>query len=294
MTRTILPSLALALALAPAAPAVAEDAPGGAAPTPGAITQQVGFDQKLGAQVPLDVTLVDEDGEPVRLSEFLGERPVILNLVYYRCPMLCNQVLQGLARSLKPIAMTPGQGFEIVTVSIDPKESPDLARRKKSAYIDFYGRPEAARGWHFLTCPDPAAIERLAASVGFRYVYNPKNGQYAHAAGIAVLTPEGAVSRYFFGIDHSPRDLKAALEAARGREVGSEVSNLLLLCYDYDPTTGRYTLTVMSVLRGLGLLTLAGMIALVAGLTLRERRRRAATPTAVPTTAAAHELRTDA
>jgi protein SCO1/2 len=281
MTRTAPTTLAFALALAVAAPAVAADRAGtGPAPTPGAITQQVGFDQNLGAQVPLDLTLVDEDGRKVRLADYFGGRPVILNLVYYQCPMLCNQVLQGLARSIKPIAMTPGDGFDIVTVSIDPTETADLARRKKSAYLEFYGRPEAAKGWHFLTAPDQATVARLASSVGFRYVYNPKNGQYAHAAGIVILTPEGKVSRYFFGIDHSPRDLKAALERAASRQVGSPVSNLLLLCYDYDPTTGQYTLTVMSVLRGLGVLTLAGMIALVTGLTLRERRRRAATPSA--------------
>lgn len=274
-TRTI--SLGLLLALALAASSARADAP---APTPGSITKDVGFDQKLGARVPLDLTLIDEQGREVALAEFFGKRPVILNLVYYQCPMLCNQVLQGLARSLKPVSMTPGTGFEIVTVSIDPTEAPELARRKKAAYIDFYGRPEAAAGWHFLTTPDQATVDRLADAVGFRYVYNPKTKQYAHAAGIVLLTPDGTVSRYFFGIDHSPRDLKAALQAAAGRQVGSPIANLLLLCYDYDPTTGQYTLTVMSLLRVLGTLTIVGMAVMLTVLTLRDRRKRAATPTA--------------
>jgi protein SCO1/2 len=287
MTRTSThrrsPALLLiaSLALIPAAHAQQV----GPAPTPGSITKEVGFDQKLGETVPLDLTFHDEQGRPVPLAQFFGQRPVILNLVYYQCPMLCSQVLQGLARSLKPVSLTPGSGFEIVTLSIDPTEGPDLAARKKAAYIDFYGRPEAAKGWHFLTTNDPKAIDRLADSVGFRYVYNPKTKQYAHAAGVVVLTPQGKVSRYFFGIDHSPRDLKAALEAAAGQHVGSPIANLLLLCYDYDPTTGQYTLTVMSVLRGLGLLTLLGMIGLITALTLRDRRRRSAGPT--PATASA-------
>ena len=201
----------LILALLPAS-ALAQRQP--YRPEPGTVTRAVGFDQHLGEKVPLDLALRDESGREVRLAEYFGRRPVILTLVYYRCPMLCGQVLQGLARSIKPLSMTPGQGFEIVTVSIDPTEGPALASKKKATYIDHYGRPQAASGWHFLTTPDQEAIDRLAAAVGFRYTYNPDTKQYAHAAGFTLLTPDGTISQYFFGIDIPPRNLQNALEAA--------------------------------------------------------------------------------
>lgn len=268
----LLPALLLALA----APARAQRQP--YAPRPGTVTRAVGFDQHLGRRLPLDLPLRDESGRAVRLGDYFGERPVILTLVYFECPMLCGQVLQGLARSLKPLSETPGEGFEIVTVSIDPTEGPGLASKKKAAFLDHYGRPEAAAGWHFLTTPDQAAIDRLAEAVGFRYTYNPESRQYAHAAGFTLATPDGTISQYFFGIEIPPRNLRTALEAAGARRVGSPISSLLLLCYDYDPATGRYTLTIMSVLRGLGVATLLGMSTLIVTLLVRERLGRAARP----------------
>lgn len=271
--RTTIPSLSLAatlLALAPAAWAEDRGEPA-AGLAPKRVAEAVGFDQKLGDKVPLDLAFRDESGREVRLADYFGRRPVLLNLVYFRCPMLCNQVLQGLTRALKPVAMTPGREFEVVTVSIDPGDTPDLASRKKDAYIEFYGRPESAAGWHFLTTTDRAAIDRLAESVGFRYTYDPRTKLFAHAAGTVILTPAGTISRYHFGIDPSPRDLDSSLRAAGEEKVGSPISRLLMLCYDYDPATGKYTLTVMSLLRVLGAFTALGMATLVIGLLVRER-----------------------
>ncbi len=255
-------------------------------PTPGALTRQVEFEQRLGESVPLDLSFRDESGRVVRLSDYLGKgRPVILTLVYYQCPMICNQLLQNLARSLKPIGATPGREFEIVTLSIDPKEAPELAARKKAAFLEFYGRPEAASGWHFLTTPDQAAIDRLAESVGFRYVYNPRNGQYIHAGGFVILTPEGKISQYALGLEYPPKALKSSIEAAGRGQVGGLVRQLVLLCYDYDPSTGTYTLAIMRLLRTLGVATIVGMATLILALTIRDRRRRSAPPAAVAPTA---------
>jgi protein SCO1/2 len=260
-----------ALLLALALPARGEDGGEPAGLAPKRISERVGFDQKLGEKPPLDLAFRDESGREVHLADYFGRRPVLLNLVYFRCPMLCNQVLQGLTRSLKPIGMTPGREFEVVTVSIDPKDDPDVAAKKKAAYVEFYGRPEAASGWHFLTTTDQAAIDRLAASVGFRYTYDLRTNQFAHAAGTVILTPDGTISRYHFGIDPSPKDLDLSLRAAGENKVGSPISRLLMLCYDYDPATGKYTLTVMSLLRVLGAATALGMATLVIGLLVRER-----------------------
>lgn len=254
--------------------------------TPGAAVSQVEFDQKLGAVIPLDLKFRDEEGREVALAQYFGKkRPVLLTLVYYQCPMICNQLLQNLARSLKPIGMTPGREFEIVTLSIDPSESPDLAARKKAAFIDFYGRPEAASGWHFLTTPDQAAIDKLAGSVGFRYVYNPRTKQYIHAGGFVVLTPEGQVSQYALGLEYPPRALQSSLETASRSEVGGLVRQLVLLCYDYDPASGTYTLAIMRLLRILGVATIVGLAALILTLIFRERRRRSAPPTTLPPSA---------
>lgn len=243
---------------------------------PGTITKSVGFDQRLGEKIPLDVTLRDETGREVMLAEYFGDRPVIFTLVYFRCPMICGQVLQGLARSIKPISMTPGSGYDIITISIDPTEGPELAAKKKAAYIEDYGRPEAAAGWHFLTTPDEKTIDRLASAIGFRYTYNPETTQYAHAAGYALLTPDGTISQYFFGIEIPSRNLQQSLEAAGASKVGSRIKQLLLFCYDFDPSTGKYSLTAMSILRTFAALTLAGIGILIVILLIRERFGRSA------------------
>ena len=258
----------------------AQAARDGGLPGPTTIQRDVGFDQKLGAQVPLDLEFLDSNGRSVRIGDYLGSRPAVLALVYHRCPMLCSEVLNGLVRGLRPVAQKVGVDFDVIVASIDPDEDPNLAARAKAKAIADYGRPESAPGWHFLRTDDPSTIDKLAGSVGFRFVKDPRTGQFWHAAGVVVLTPEGVVSHYDFGADYSPRDLQAGLRKADGGEVGSPIAKLLLLCYDYDPSTGRYTLTVMSVLRGLGIVTILALTFTIGGFLLAERRRRPMSPPA--------------
>jgi protein SCO1/2 len=235
------------------------------------ILDRVGFDQHLDAQVPLDLPFRDESGRTVRLGDYFGARPVILTLVYYRCPMLCGQELNGLARSLKPLSLDVGRDFEVITVSISPDETPDLAAAKKRAYMERYGRPGAERGWHFLT-GDAEAIASLARTVGFRYTYNPQTKLYAHAAGLAVLTPRGRIARYFYGIDFPAKDLQFALIEASAGKIGSPIARLLLLCYHYDAATGKYTLAVVALLRVLGTATALALGTYLVVMFRRERR----------------------
>ncbi len=246
---------------------------------PNDVVKDVGFDQHLGDSLPVDLMVVDEQGRSVPLASCLGGRPALFLLVYYRCPMLCNKTLMELARSLKPLSKTPGKDFDVIAVSIDPTEKPELASRKKAAVVDFYGRPETASGWHFLTAKQPT-IDALAKAIGFRYSYNPKTRQFAHAAGMVVLTPEGTISQYFFGLEYPAKSLQLALDRASGGKLGNPIAQVLLFCYDYDPATGKYTLTVMSLLRVLGVLTVVGIASLLLVLTLRDRCRHAAKPVA--------------
>ena len=230
----------------------------------------VDLEQRLGVRVPLDTPFRDESGNPVRLADLVGERPAILTLNYYRCPMLCTLELNGLVSSLRTMSLEPGRDFSIITVSIDPKEAPPLAAEKKAAYVRDYGRPGAARGWHFLT-GEEASIERLTQAVGFRYTYDEASGQYGHAAGILVLTPAGEISRIFYGVEYPPRDLRLALvESSHGR-IGTLADKFLLFCFHYDPATGRYSLLLMRVMRVGGALTGIVMAALI-GLALRRER----------------------
>jgi protein SCO1/2 len=253
-----------------------EEAPAPRAPSeiaPG-LFAKVRFDQNLGATLPLDVPLRDERGRAVRLGDYFGRRPVIVNLVYYECPMLCNEVLNALLRSLNALAFDAGKEFAVVTVSIDPGETPALAARKKAAYLGRYGRPGAGDGWHFLT-GDEASIRRLAGAVGFHYVYDPRSDQYAHPAGIAIATSEGKIARYFLGISYPARDLRLGLvEAAAGR-IGSPMDQILLMCFHYDPRTGRYNVAIMNVIRLLGGLTLAGLGTFLVVMFRRDRRCKA-------------------
>ena len=235
------------------------------------IVREVGIDQRLGERVSLDTPFVDESGRAVVLGDAFGDRPVVLVFVYNRCPMLCTQVLNGLVRSLRPIDLDPGEDFEIVTVSIDPKETTELAARKKAAYVADYGRSGAEDGWRFLVGTEDS-IRKLTREVGFRYVYDPATDEYAHASGFVVLTPEGVLSRYFYGIENAAGDVRLAIvESSEGR-VGSLVDQLLLLCWHYDPTTGRYGFAILSALRILGALTVTGIAALVGLMLLRARR----------------------
>lgn len=221
---------------------------------PASLTR-VGIDQRLEAQVPADLRFREESGNSVRLGNYFNGRPVVLALVQYRCPMLCNQILLGLIESLRRIPLNVGSDFEVVVVSFDAREQPDLAAAKREAFIQEYGRPGAEAGWHFLTGEQPA-IDALTQTVGFRYVYDAKTDQFAHASAIIVLTPDGKTARYLFGVHYPPRDLRLSLiEASRGK-IGAPADRLLLLCYHYDLTTGRYTPAVMNFVRAGGVLTM--------------------------------------
>jgi protein SCO1/2 len=215
---------------------------------PGAL-KGVGIDQNLNAQVPLGLTFRDEAGRSVPLSSFFQpQKPIILALVYYRCPMLCTQILNGIESSLKAVSLDPGRDFEVLAVSIDPKDTPELAASKKQMYLRRYGRQGTANGWHFL-CADAADSKALADAVGFHYKYDPATDQYAHASGIMVLTPDGHVSKYFYGVEYSPRDLRLGLVEASSNKIGSAVDQILLFCYHYDPSTGKYGALTMRILR---------------------------------------------
>lgn len=239
------------------------------------LVRDVSIEQKLNEQVPLDLTFRDEGGQTVTLRQYFGKKPVLLTLVYYECPSLCGLVLQGLLKSLRVLNYTPGEQFEIVTVSISPTETPELASAKKAAFLQEYGRTDAAAGWHWLTGDEPN-IRALADAVGFRYVYDPKTKQYAHAAGIMLLTPEGKVSRYFYGIEYSPRDLRLGIMDASQGKVGTLVEKVVLFCYQYDPTTGKYGLLVVRLIQLGGLLTLLTLGGFMGTMFYRERRERMA------------------
>ena len=222
-----------------------------------AILENVGIDQKIGQQLPLDLVFKDESGRDVTLGEFFGKRPVVLALAYYECPMLCTQVLNGMTGALKTLSFDAGKDFDVVVVSIDPMDSFRLAADKKATYVQQYGRPATAGGWHFLTGKD-ASIKPLASAIGFRYAYDANLKQFAHGAAIYVATPKGLVARYFLGIDFAPRDLRLALVEASNNRLGSVADQALLLCYHYDPATGKYGVAILNAVR-------IGFIATVTG-----------------------------
>jgi protein SCO1/2 len=235
--------------------------------------QKARFDQNLDALLPLNVPLRDEQGRTVDLGDYFGRRPVIVNLVYYECPMLCNEVLNSLLRSMNALAFDAGKEFEVVTVSIDPAETPVLAARKKAAYLRRYGRAGADQGWHFLT-GDEASIRRLAAAVGFNYVYDPTSKQFAHPAGIAIATPQGRIARYFFGISYPAGDLRLGLVEAAAGKIGSPMDQILLVCFHYDPRTGKYNVAIMNAIRLLGGLTVASLGTFMFVMFRRDRRAK--------------------
>lgn len=220
---------------------------------PSRLLQKVGINQKMGAQIPLDLPFVDESGRHVTLRQYFG-KPVILALVYYQCPSLCNMVLNGVLRSIKQLDFTAGNQYEVVAVSFDPRETPEMAAAKKQNYLKDYTRPGAEQGWHFLTGPETSS-KALADSVGFRYVYDALTNQYAHSSAIMILTPAGRIDRYFYGIDYPARDVRLGLVEASNERIGTPTDQVLLYCFHYDPTTGKYALVVMNVLRLAGLLT---------------------------------------
>ncbi|MGD0498383.1 MAG: SCO family protein [Bryobacteraceae bacterium] len=218
---------------------------------PGAL-QGVGIDQKLNAQVPLDLLFRDESGRSLPLSTYFQKgKPVLLAPVYYRCPMLCTEILNGVASALKAVSFNPGQDFEVVAFSFDPKDTPELAAAKKQNYLRRYGRANTANGWHFLT-GDDAHIKALMDAVGFHYKYDAATDQYAHASGVMILTPDGRLSKYFYGVDYAPRDLRLGLVEASLNKIGSPVDEILLFCYHYDPATGKYGAVAMNMVRAAG------------------------------------------
>lgn len=218
----------------------------------------VGFDQRLDAALPLETPLVDETGRAVTLGTYFGQRPAIVALVYYDCPMLCTLVLNGLVSSMKALDFLPGRDFEVIAVSFDPREKPELARAKRATYLERYARPGTEQGFHFLT-GDAAAIGSLTQAAGFRYSFDQASGQFAHPAGILVATPQGRISRYLFGADFAPRDLRLALvESAAGR-IGTITDQVMLFCFHYDPASGRYTTAVMNLIRAGGLATVLSL-----------------------------------
>jgi protein SCO1/2 len=239
-----------------------------AVPHSSAAKEQVGFDQRLNKQVPLELVFRDEQGQSVTLDDYLGDKPVILALAYFDCDALCPLVRTGLVESLKPLAFSAGDEFEVVMVSIDPGETADIAMTVKQETVAAYGRSGSAAGWHFLT-GEHEAIDALAERVGFRFAYDGELDEYAHASGVILLTPQGRVARYFFGIEYASQDLRLGLIEASQNRIGSVIDQLLLLCYHYDPSTGKYSLMIMNILRGAGVLT----VGLIGGLIFVLRRK---------------------
>ena len=240
------------------------------------LLKKVGFDQKLNAQVPLGLVFRDESGHSVQLASYFGRKPVVLSLVYYECPMLCTLALNGQLRLYRGLDFNVGDQFEVITVSINPRETPALAAAKKASYLSRYRRPGADLGWHFLTGAEPA-ISALTDAVGFHYEYDPVSRQYAHATGLMVLTPEGRIAAYQYGVEYSPADLRlAVIEASEGK-VGTPVEQVLLYCFHYDPATGKYSVAIMKLVRASAIATFAALFTFII---LASRRRRVRLPQA--------------
>jgi len=210
--------------------------------------QNVGIEQHLDEQIPPDLTFRDETGKSVRLGDYFGKKPAVLNLVYYQCPMLCGEVLSGLESALRVLKFDVGKEFDVLTVSFDPRETPDMATKKKAEFLKRYGRPSAAEGWHFLTGPQES-IDVLTKAAGFQYQYDPKTGQFAHSTAIMVLTPEGKIAQYYYGVEYAPKDLRLGLIQASENKIGNLADQDLLYCYHYDPTTGKYGAIIARVLQ---------------------------------------------
>lgn len=253
------------------------------------IRESVAFDQKLGAELDPSLPFLDEEGRAVKLGDFFGKKPVLVTPVYFGCPQLCTQVLNGLVDGLREMSLEPGRDFEIVTFSINPLEKPELAREKKAAYLELLGKPEAASAWHFLSA-DPArnlapaegkdsdrawhnaSVDALTAKIGFRYAYDHEIEQYAHAAGVVVATPEGKVSKYLYGIHFLPRDLRLSIVDSSNGKVGTIADQLFLwICYHYDPLSGKYSFAVVNTVRALSVLTVLGLITYLVISLRRER-----------------------
>ena len=246
---------------------------GTSASTMPAPLREIGFDQNIGQQLPLDAEVIDESGRPVPIGGYFGARPVVLVFAYYSCPMLCSQVVNGLASSVDVLSLQPGRDFDVVVVSFDPRDTPETAATKKAQYLERYTNDGAAAASHFLTASQ-ASIDRLTKAAGFRYTWDAQTQQFAHPTGIIVVTPDGHMARYLFGIEYGPRDLRFALVEASAGKVGSVADTLLLYCYHYDPMTGRYGVAVMRTLRIAGASTAIALGAFVVVMVRREKRKR--------------------
>jgi protein SCO1 len=226
------------------------------------VLQKVGVSQHLNQQLPLDASFVDDTGKTVRLGDYFGKHPAILSLVYYNCPMLCSEELDGLTGALEMVKLTPGKDFDVVIISIDPSETPETAAAKKAFYVKRYGRPETAAGWHFLTGQRPA-IDAVTNAVGFGYVKVPgpdgKLTQFAHASSIEIVTTDGKLAQYYLGVEYSPKDMLLGLIDASGNKIGSPVANILTYCYHYDPQTNKHSLIIARVVQFGGMVTVAGL-----------------------------------
>jgi protein SCO1/2 len=222
--------------------------------------KEVGIDQKLDSKLPLDALFTDEQGVAHPFKDYLTGRPVVLALVYYECPMLCTMTLNGLLRTLRPMTLNVGEHFDVIAVSFDPNDTAPMAEKKRFEYMERYNRPGAEKGWRFLT-GGQESIKRLTDAVGFRYSRDPQNGQWAHASGLQVITPDGRVARYFYGVEYSARDLRLSLVEASQGKIGTAVDQVLLFCFHYDPTTGKYGLLIMNLLRTGAALTVLGFLA---------------------------------
>jgi protein SCO1/2 len=248
-------------------------APGAASQTMPQALREIGFDQNIDQQLPLDAQFLDEDGKTVTLGSFYGQKPVLLAFVYYTCPMLCTQVLNAMTATVSTLSLDAGKDFDLVLVSIDPRETPAQAMAKKMEYIHRYKRPGSEAGWHFLTGKEPE-IQRVAKAAGFRYAWDEQTQQYAHPTGIIVTTTDGRMARYLFGIEYGPRDLKLALVEASQGKVGTFADQLLLYCYHYDPMTGRYGIYVMRTLRVAGVATVLAIGTFIVVMVRRDRSQQ--------------------
>jgi protein SCO1/2 len=229
----------------------------------------IGYDQRLGDRLPLGLAFKDETGKPVRLADYFTQRPVVFALAYYSCPMLCTVVLDDLASTLKAVGLTPGKDFDVVVASFDPRDTPGAAAETKNKVVARYGDTATSPAWHFLT-GDEESIRQLTQSVGFRYQWDEQTKQFAHAAGVVVLTPEGQISRYFYGIDYPPRDVRLGLVEAASRRIGTISDRLLLFCFHYDPAVGKYSAATFKILRVSAALTLLGLVSMIVILRRRE------------------------
>ncbi|MGH9424350.1 MAG: SCO family protein, partial [Thermoanaerobaculia bacterium] len=239
--------------------------------TPPTLPGNVAIAQNLNAQLPLDLMLRDETGRVVRLGQYFNHgKPVLLNFMYYRCPMLCPIVMDGVTSALTELRFDIGKEFDVVTISIDPRDTPEQAAMKKEMYVKRYGRFDAANGWHFLTAPE-SVIRRITSTVGFQYAYDPKTDQFAHGTALIATTAQGRVSRYLFGFEYKPRDLRLALVEASAGKIGTATDAILLLCYHYDPATGKYSRTAMNFVRAGGVATMLGLAGFIVLMVRRDR-----------------------